>query len=630
MLLLVLCSALASSRYALADLIEFDIEEYDDDYTSGVIVQNSDNGLKTIDDSEWNAGQYSRDNPAEPSIPKISEKQYIQTSSPNVETSKTWSWSEGISGATLSNNQLFVLVVVMIILFVAHAVKKQHEAKVNEKKFKCDLDYIFSINSTGEKHEKLKSLLQLDKIPRKYHNTNVLKDGLYLVQILKACQELEAILGQDDVHKNFAVKRERLKKCNFDQGAWDEFYDSMKRESTHTNEQDAIMALYYIKCQKIFVKRYKQLVMLKEAIMQADKNVSDDEQKVDGDAVQANDQQATDLSVIATPSSHISTEISLNSPSLEIMKNELTARFPLIAPEKVELMVAEKVMEYKMQQKLEKERQHFEAAKTKYTEQKANERHEENKKNKLEADEKVFKQKEQEIKLNERQHKEQLEQRKQIANNEARMKQREFDEKESEKHEKMKHDYMSMSFAIGIWIFCILLSIRFKNKLLEKFSVKQHPGSMLEGIIYDVLPFWFSTEYIKVGCCFLGSFVLLYYVHVVAAMLPPIYLMYIWFGNELLGIAARGRGYALWYTMLVTICYQVIPYIFFTPRGWDVALLGIDILPVLITVVFPLVFVYLAFVFSLNIVCATEDFECKETIFSNVWNLVQLIFGDIF
>ena len=48
-------------------------------------------------------------------------------------------------------------------------------------------------------------------------------------------------------------------------------------------------------------------------------------------------------------------------------------------------------------QKLEKERQHFEAAKTKYTEQKANERHEENKKNKLEADEKVFKQKEQEI-----------------------------------------------------------------------------------------------------------------------------------------------------------------------------------------------------------------------------------------
>ena len=315
--------------------------------------------------------------------------------------------------------------------------------------------------------------MQLDKIPRKYHNTNVLKDGLYLVQILKACQELEAILGQDDVHKNFAVKRERLKNCNFDQGAWDEFYDSMKRESTHANEQDAIMALYYIKCQKIFVKRYKQLVMLKKAIMQADENVSDDERKVDGDAVQANDQQATDLIVIATPSSHISTEISLNSPSLDIMKNELTARFPLIAPEKVELMVAEKVVEYKMQQKLEKERQHFEAAKTKYTEQKANERHEENKKNK-EADEKVFKQKEQEIKLNERQHKEQLEQRKQIANNEARMKQREFDEKESEKHEKMKHDYMSMSFTIGIWIFCILLSIRFKTKLLEKFSVKQH------------------------------------------------------------------------------------------------------------------------------------------------------------
>ena len=53
------------------------------------------------------------------------------------------------------------------------------------------------------------------------------------------------------------------------------------------------------------------------------------------------------------------------------MKNELTTNFPLLAPEKVELMVAEKVMEYKMQQKLEKERQHFEAAKTKYTEQKA-------------------------------------------------------------------------------------------------------------------------------------------------------------------------------------------------------------------------------------------------------------------
>ena len=42
LLLLVLCSALASNRYALADLIEFDIEEYDDDYTSGVIFQNSD------------------------------------------------------------------------------------------------------------------------------------------------------------------------------------------------------------------------------------------------------------------------------------------------------------------------------------------------------------------------------------------------------------------------------------------------------------------------------------------------------------------------------------------------------------------------------------------------------------
>ena len=469
-----------------------------------------------------------------------------------------------------------------------------------------------------------------DKIPRKYHNTDVLKDGLYLVHILKACQEIESVLGRGDVHKNFAIKRERLKNCNFDQGAWDEFYDSMKRESTHANERDAIMALYYVQCQKIFLKRYKQLVLLKEAIMKADKNVSDDERKVDGDAVQTNDQQATDLSVIATPSSHSSTEISLNSPSLEIMKNELTARFPLIAPEKVELMVAEKVMEYKMQQKLEKERQHFEAAKTKYTEQKANERHEENKKNKLKADEKIFKQKEQEIKLNERQHKEQIEQRKQIADNEARMKQREFDEKESEKYEKMKHDYMSMSFTVGIWIFCILLSIRFKHKLLDKFSVKQHPGSMLEGIMYDVLPFWFSTEYIKVGCCFLGSFVLLYYVHVVAAMLPPMYLMYVWFGNELLGIAARGRGYALWYTMLVTICYQVIPYIFFTPRGWDVALLGIDILPVLITVVFPLVFMYLAFVFSLNIVCSTEDFECKETIFSNVWNLIELIFGDIF
>ena len=89
LLLLVLCSALASNRYALADLIEFDIEEYDDDYTSGVIFQNSDDELKTIDGSYSNAGQYSRDSHAELSIPKISEKQYIQTSSPNVETSKT-------------------------------------------------------------------------------------------------------------------------------------------------------------------------------------------------------------------------------------------------------------------------------------------------------------------------------------------------------------------------------------------------------------------------------------------------------------------------------------------------------------------------------------------------------------
>ena len=126
-----------------------------------------------------------------------------------------------------------------------------------------------------------------------------------------------------------------------------------------------------------------------------------------------------------------------------------------------------------MQQKLEKERQHFEAAKRNILSKK---RMKDMKKTKKQTRSRRegFKQKEQEIKLNERQHKEQLEQRKQIANNEARMKQREFDEKESEKHEKMKHDYMSMSFAIGIWIFCILLSIRFKNKLLEKFSVKQH------------------------------------------------------------------------------------------------------------------------------------------------------------
>ena len=47
-----------------------------------------------------------------------------------------------------------------------------------------------------------------------------------------------------------------------------------------------------------FCQKIQTASNAKEAIMQADKNVSDDEQKVDGDAVQANDQQATDLSVI--------------------------------------------------------------------------------------------------------------------------------------------------------------------------------------------------------------------------------------------------------------------------------------------------------------------------------------------
>ena len=631
LLLLLFCSTLfVSKQYALADLIEFDIEEYDDDYTSDVIVQNNYNELSSMDGSNSNVGQYSsQDRRAEPSTPKISEKNYIQTSLPNVETSKTTSWRTGFGGVTISMKNFFVSMIVIAFFFVAYATKKRHEAKLKEEKFERDLKYTISIDAGDRRLERLKVLLQLEKIPRKYHKTTVLEDGLHLVQILEACKEIDSILGQGESNKNFADQRDRLKNCKFDQGAWDTFYDSMKHESTHASEQGTIMAPYYAHCRDVFVKKYKQLVLLKEAIVRTNKNITDDERKVDGDVLQVKDEQGPNLSVIATSSSHTSTEISLNSPSLEIMKNELTTNFPLIAPEKVELMVAEKVMEYKMQQKLEKERQQFEAAKTKYTEQKANERHEENKKNKLEADEKVFKQKEQEIKLNERQHKEQLEQRKQIANTEARMKQREFDEKESEKLEKMKHDYMSMSITVGIWIFCILLSIRFKSKLLEKFSAKQHHGSMLEEMMYDILPFWLSAEYIKVGFCFLGSFFLLYYVHVVAAMLPPMYLMYIWFGNELLGIAARGRGYALWYSMLVVICYQVIPYLFFTPRGWDVAFLGIDILPVLVTIVFPLVFLLLAFVYSLNIVCANEDFECKEIIFSNVSDLIKLIFGGI-
>merc|ERR1712100_1011694 len=89
-------------------------------------------------------------------------------------------------------------------------------------------------------------------------------------------------------------------------------------------------------------------------------------------------------------------------------------------------MVADKMLDYKMKQKLEMDRQKFEINKTIAIEQKKDERHKENKKEKEKANEKAFKLKEQEIKLNERQHKENLDQQKTIANNQARQKQQEF------------------------------------------------------------------------------------------------------------------------------------------------------------------------------------------------------------
>ena len=100
--------------------------------------------------------------------------------------------------------------------------------------------------------------------------------------------------------------------------------------------------------------------------------------------------------------------------------------------EKIESMVADKMLDYKMKQKLEMDRQKFEINKTIAIEQKNDERHKENKKEKEKANEKAFKLKEQEIKLNERQHKENLDQQKNIANNQARQKQQEFDQKEME------------------------------------------------------------------------------------------------------------------------------------------------------------------------------------------------------
>ena len=113
-------------------------------------------------------------------------------------------------------------------------------------------------------------------------------------------------------------------------------------------------------------------------------------------------------------------------------------------------------------------------------------------------------------------------------------------------------------------------------------------------------------------------------------MLPPMGLVYSWFGEDIYDILERGKGYALWYILLVVFCYQMIPYIFFSSRGWDVHIFGVDILPFLIKLFFPFVFVCVAYYCSLNIICGAEDTTCRDMIWENVWNVVAFIIGDLF
>ena len=109
-----------------------------------------------------------------------------------------------------------------------------------------------------------------------------------------------------------------------------------------------------------------------------------------------------------------------------------------------------------------------------------------------------------------------------------------------------------------------LLCMKFRLSLIEKFNGEAASNSIFETMFYNVMPTWFSVEYFELLLCFLGSALLMVYSNMLFAMLPPMGLVYSWFGEDIYDILERGKGYALWYILLVVFCYQMIPYIFFS------------------------------------------------------------------
>jgi hypothetical protein len=624
-IMIALLLLISVTRFAHADLIEFDIDEYDDDYSD-----------------DYDPAPLPKATSSDSHPPPSSKQQHIPTTSKkNIDIVHTTNTLNTESANMFSMNALkssVGFIVILVSIVIIHAYKKQEKRKRKEVHYQNNLRDIFLQKSINDVISSLNKILTVENIPKKYHNTALLGDGLYLIQVLKELNNVKQLLQRINNVKEgndvLGIQMSFLKDGTYCRNnEWQDMYKNLKNNINNTSTVTIISSYYTRYCNQ-FIKEYEEFKLIKKTLENKLQCRKDDEVKVDGDVMHVSNGVT---SIVAPPttmlqSSSSASSITLNSPTVEKIKMELTASFPLIAPKKVELMVAEKMLDYKMKQKLEMDRRQFEFAKTQYTEQKKDERHEETKKDRKEINEKSFKLKEQEIKLNEQQHRENLEQQKSIARTEAMMRQRDYNEKEMEKLEKLKHDYMSMSFTIGMWIFCLVLCIRFKHKMIGKLYNTQHQnGNSLVGkMISNVLPPWCTYERMQLLLCGFGSLTLwnsMLFSYV--AILPPMYLVYTWFGDDLLYIVLNGKGYTIWYVGMVFFCYQVVPYFFLSSRGYDIAVLGIDVLPVFVTIVFPLLFAYISFYYSLNIVCSNDDTNCKDMIFETVRNLFTIIVGDV-
>ena len=613
-----------------ADIIEFDVDEYDSNY-------------ETLDSLPPSFPT------SEPSNAPPTKAEYVETASSKIEIVTTKETTNNVVTTVITKaTRLIIFIGILCFILYLHMNNMQFHKEKKEKKFEKGIENAFTANvKYNDKIKAIKTLLEPEIIPKKYHNTSLLQDGLYLLNILKQCKYVDdTLISINNINND--VKQEQdcneakiaiLNDSNILHNECKNMYETLKNNNK-TNTK-TIITSYYTHYSNEFIQKYEDIKSMKNILENyiINNNRKDDEQKVDGDVMYLNSSDNNNnnamTAIVGSPMIHTNinnsnTAITLNSPSVEEMKSQMKLAFPLIKAEKIESMVADKMLDYKMKQKLEMDRQKFEINKTIAIEQKKDERHKENKKEKEKANEKAFKLKEQEIKLNERQHKENLDQQKNIANNQARQKQQEFDQKEMEKQEKLKYEYMYMSLTLGVWIFCIVLCMKFRLSLIEKFNGEAASNSIFETMFYNVMPTWFSVEYFELLLCFLGSALLMVYSNMLFAMLPPMGLVYSWFGEDIYDILERGKGYALWYILLVVFCYQMIPYIFFSSRGWDVHIFGVDILPFLIKLFFPFVFVCVAYYCSLNIICGAEDTTCRDMIWENVWNVVAFIIGDLF